>query len=58
MAELGVAPGDTVMLGDSSWDADAASAAGCRFVGVGPAPFGRGIDVASDLELALDLLGL
>lgn len=35
---LHVAPGATVMVGDSTWDAEAASSAGCRFVGV---PFGN-----------------
>ncbi len=31
---LGVAAGDAVFIGDSSWDAQAAGAAGVRFVGV------------------------
>ena len=31
---LQVAPGDAAMVGDSTWDARAATAAGCRFVGV------------------------
>lgn len=31
---LGVAPGDAVMIGDSSWDEGAAHAAGVRFVGI------------------------
>ncbi len=31
---MGSDPADTVMIGDSSWDQQAAAAAGCRFVGV------------------------
>lgn len=31
---LGVAPGDAIMIGDSSWDEGAAHAAGVRFVGI------------------------
>lgn len=39
-AALGVAPETAVMIGDSSWDAEAASRAGIRFVGVPSAPGG------------------
>lgn len=41
--ELGVLPGEAVMIGDSTWDAVAAEAAGCGFIGVtngGPSEFG------------------
>ena len=40
--ELGVDPADAVMVGDSTWDQVAASAAGCGFVGLtngGPSEF-------------------
>jgi len=58
MEALGVDPGETVMIGDSSWDVEAASAAGCDFVGVGQTPFGRDVQTATDLPEALDLVGL
>lgn len=32
--QMGVDPSETVMIGDSTWDQDAAAAAGCRFIGV------------------------
>ena len=55
---LGVAPSETVMIGDSSWDAEAAVHAGCRFVGVaatksGIARFGKEIATASNLVEAI-----
>jgi phosphoglycolate phosphatase len=49
---LGVEPAEAVMIGDSTWDAVAAEAAGCGFVGVtngkasefGPRPFAVTLD--------------
>ncbi|MCA2977398.1 MAG: HAD family hydrolase [Myxococcaceae bacterium] len=35
LSELGVAPGDAVMVGDSRFDREAAGAAGVRFIGLG-----------------------
>ena len=60
---LGVAPADAVMIGDSSWDADAAADAGCGFVGVpateaGTSCFGNDVATAPDLVAALDIAGL
>lgn len=59
---LGVAPSRTVMIGDSTWDAEAAAGAGCGFVGVaatedGAARFGRGVITGGDLVVALELAG-
>lgn len=56
---LGVSPSRTVMIGDSTWDAGAADAAGCRFVGVaatedGATRFGRGVTTGGDLVVALE----
>ncbi len=55
---LRASPAESVMVGDSTWDAAAARAAGCRFVGVtngGPDEFGEGA-VAVDLLEAVALL--
>ena len=57
---LDVAPSVTVMIGDSTWDAEAAAGAGCGFVGVAATPdgatrFGRGAITGGDLVAALDL---
>ena len=57
---LDVAPSGTVMIGDSTWDAEAAANAGCGFVGVaatrdGGARFGSGAITAGDLVVALEL---
>lgn len=57
---LDVAPSVTVMIGDSTWDAEAAAGAGCGFVGVAATPdganrFGRGAITGGDLVVALDL---
>lgn len=55
---LGVEPTETVMIGDSTWDAVAAEAAGCGFVGVtngGASEFGSRPSAAS-LEQAVALL--
>lgn len=59
---LGVDASDTVMIGDSTWDAEAARGAGCRFVGVaattaGLSRFGKGVLTAPDLVAALELAG-
>ena len=56
-------PSATVMIGDSTWDAEAAGRAGCGFVGVaataeGQARFGSAATTGSDLVEALDLAGL
>lgn len=58
---LGVDPAATVMIGDSSWDAGAASAAGCGFVGVAATPAGRerfddDLLLAEDLIAALEMI--
>lgn len=58
--ELGVEPGQATMIGDSTWDAGAARAAGCRFVGVtngGPNEFPPDIPVADTLDRAVGLVG-
>ncbi len=54
---LGVDASSCTMVGDSSWDHGAATAAGCRFVGVGSTDFGPGVTVVDDLAAALDALG-
>ena len=59
---LGVSPSDAVMIGDSSWDSEAASDAGCTFVGVaatesGGSHFGSDVPTAADLVVALDIAG-
>lgn len=46
---LGVDPSETVMIGDSAWDAAAAEAAGSRFIGV---TNGRVFEFAPDFETA------
>jgi len=57
-AELvGVAVSACTMVGDSSWDHEAAVAAGAGFVGVGSTDFPPGVPVAADLVEALSLLG-
>ncbi|MBI1376834.1 MAG: HAD hydrolase-like protein [Frankiales bacterium] len=52
---LGVAPSAAVMIGDSSWDAEAARAAGTGFVGVpqSAAAFPEGTETAADLCAAV-----
>lgn len=55
---LGVCPSGTVMIGDSTRDAQAASRAGCRFVGVpatvaGRSRFPTGVASAPSLVSAL-----
>lgn len=57
---LGVPPSRTVMIGDSTWDAEAAANAGCGFVGVAATPdgatrFGSGATTGEDLVVALEL---
>ncbi|WP_420612381.1 HAD family hydrolase [Candidatus Spongiisocius sp.] len=59
---LDVAPSVTVMIGDSTWDAEAAAGAGCGFVGVaatrdGANRFGSGVIAAGDLAVALEVAG-
>jgi phosphoglycolate phosphatase len=49
---LGVKPGETVMVGDSTWDQEAAAAAGAGFIGVTnsrPSEFPPGTKTVSDL---------
>ena len=56
---LGIDPGDAVMLGDSTWDAGAAAAAGAGFIGITngrPSEFGQGTMVVEDLTGALTLI--
>jgi len=52
---LGIDPGATTMIGDSSWDEAAAAAAGIAFIGVpsGPQAFTEGRPVAASLEAAV-----
>ncbi len=60
MATLETTPGVTVMIGDSSWDAAAADAAGCGFIGVtngAAGVFAPDVTQTSDLAAAVDLLG-
>ncbi|MDE0138914.1 MAG: HAD hydrolase-like protein [bacterium] len=57
---LEVAPSRTVMIGDSTWDAEAAANAGCGFVGVaatedGATRFGSGVVTGDDLVVAVEL---
>ncbi len=59
---LGVAPSDSVMIGDSTWDSEAVADAGCGFVGVaataaGASRFGSRVATAVDLVAALDIAG-
>ncbi len=56
-AELGTSVSDAVMIGDSSWDREAARAAGVGFVGVPTTPgvFPEGTVVASDVLEAVRL---
>ena len=49
-------PEEAVMIGDSSWDREAAVAAGIEFIGVGDADFGPDVLVASGLLGVLDLI--
>jgi len=53
---LDVEPAACVMVGDSTWDRDAARAAGMRFVGVGRADFEDDTLVADDLGGVVELL--
>jgi phosphoglycolate phosphatase-like HAD superfamily hydrolase len=53
---LDMAPNDLTMIGDSSWDRDAALAAGAGFVGVGSKDFGPETPVAATLDEVLSLL--
>lgn len=58
-AELGVSPADAVFVGDSSWDAAAAIAAGTGFIGVtngAPSQFPPDAVVVRDLAGALELV--
>ncbi|MGI9607941.1 MAG: HAD family hydrolase [Acidimicrobiales bacterium] len=53
---LGVPAGDAVFIGDSSWDAEAARAAGIRFLGVtnhGVSLFDDEVDTHPDLHAAI-----
>ncbi|MCB0907372.1 MAG: HAD family hydrolase [Nocardioidaceae bacterium] len=54
-ARLGVTPADAVMIGDSTWDLEAARAAGCGFVGVPvtPGALPAGTPIAPDLREAI-----
>ncbi|HEV8023770.1 MAG TPA: HAD family hydrolase [Candidatus Nanopelagicales bacterium] len=58
---LAVPPDEAVMIGDSTWDAEAALAAGASFVGVPPDGFGAEftsrIEVALTMRKALQSLG-
>ncbi len=59
---LDVAPASTTMIGDSTWDAQAALAAGATFLGVPADGFGEGmrerIATAPTMDQALQGLGL
>lgn len=50
-ATLGVQPDEVVMIGDSSWDAEAAHRAGVRFIGVPSSP--GGLAEAAETEATL-----
>lgn len=55
----GTGPSDVTMVGDSSWDAAAADAAGCRFVGLSwgePSVFPAEATIVPGLVDALELL--
>jgi phosphoglycolate phosphatase-like HAD superfamily hydrolase len=57
-AQLGVEASQSVMIGDSTWDEQAAFGAGCRFVGVtngGLSEFSATTAVAADLWEAVEL---
>lgn len=57
-AKLGVEASRSVMIGDSTWDEQAAIGAGCQFVGVtngGPSEFSPATAVAADLLEAVEL---
>jgi phosphoglycolate phosphatase-like HAD superfamily hydrolase len=53
---LGVPPEQSVMIGDSTWDAEAAGRAGVGFVGVPAAAFDPSTRTVSTLASALDLV--
>jgi phosphoglycolate phosphatase-like HAD superfamily hydrolase len=53
---LGASPGESVMIGDSTWDAEAARRAGVGFVGVPADAFDDGTRTAPTLADALDLV--
>jgi phosphoglycolate phosphatase len=52
--ELGVAPGDAVMVGDTAWDLQMAAAAGCAGIGVLTGGHGREQLAAEPLLACLD----
>lgn len=57
---LEVAPDMATMIGDSTWDLQAARAAGCHFIGVTngmPNEFPPGVPVAGSLDQAVMLVG-
>jgi len=57
---LGVEPDDSLMLGDSTWDGAAATAAGAAFIGITngrPSEFAPGTRIASNLDEALSAIG-
>lgn len=56
---LGVEPAEAVMIGDSTWDAETARTAGCRFVGVtngSVSEFADEVAVAETLDRAVALV--
>jgi len=55
-AAIDMAPRELTMIGDSSWDRDAALSAGAEFVGVGSKDFGPETPVAKSLDGVLSLL--
>ncbi len=58
---LDVEPHSALMIGDSTWDLGAASAAGARFLGITnnrPSEFPDGTAIAADLAGALELSGV
>lgn len=57
---LGVHRADAIMIGDSTWDQQAAEAAGCGFAGLtngGPSEFPAGVETIDDLEELASRLG-
>lgn len=53
-ASLGVEPQRTVMIGDSSWDAEAARRAGVRFIGVPSSPDAGMTQIAGTFREAVE----
>ena len=58
-SRIGLMPSDTVMIGDSTWDAASAHAAGCDFIGLTlgkPSEFADGVATVDWLHEAIPLV--